>query len=158
MPLKGIPQIISPELLKALAEMGHGDEIVIGDSNFPAVSISEAQKQPRLIQMSGHSGPAILSAIVKIFPLDSYVECPAAVMALVPSDEAKGVKAPIWDEYRKILVDEEKRDIKVEHVERFQFYERAKKCFAVIASGEEAIYANIILKKGIITTSDKNKK
>jgi len=147
----GIPRIISPKLLLTLAEMGHGDEIVIADANFPAVSISEAKsKEPRLINMDGHSGPAVLKAILALLPLDQYVTCPAAVMARVSADEERGLEVPIWGEYQKLLSHAEGKEVKLETVERFAFYERAKSCFAVIATGEQALYANLILKKGVL--------
>ncbi len=140
--LKGIPSILSPELLKILMEMGHGDEIVIADGNFPAASIAQ-----RLVRCDGHGVPVLLDAILKLFPLDSYVGHPVALMEVVPGDPVKPV---IWDEYRKIVDKHEKSPVGIEHVERFAFYERARKAYAVIATGEEALYANIILKKGVV--------
>ena len=138
--LKGIPSIISPELLKILMEMGHGDEIVIGDGNFPAASIAQ-----RLVRLDGHGVDEILAAILKLMPLDTYVDAPVALMDNGdPSDTP-----PIWEEYKKTVTAEE-GDKKFELVERFDFYDRAKKAYAVIATGETAIYANIILKKGVV--------
>ena len=139
--LKNIPAILSPELLKVLMEMGHADEIVIADGNFPAASIAQ-----RLVRLDGHDVPTILRAVVQLFPLDRYVEKPAAVMQVVPGDTTKPV---IWDEYRSILR-ADSAFTEFEQVERFAFYERAKKAYAVIATGESALYANIILKKGVI--------
>lgn len=139
--LKNIPAILSPELLKVLMEMGHGDEIVIADGNFPAASIAQ-----RLVRLDGHDVPTILRAIVQLFPLDRFVEKPAAVMQVVPGDTTKPV---IWDEYKAILKGDN-AFTEFEQVERFAFYERAKKAYAVIATGESALYANIILKKGVI--------
>lgn len=141
--LKYIPDILSPELLKVLMEMGHGDEIVIADGNFPAASIAQ-----RLVRADGHGVPPVLEAILKLFPLDIYVPHPVALMQVVPGDT---VKTPIWDQYRKILKDSGEKFTDFEHVERFAFYERAQKAFAVVATGESALYANIILKKGVVT-------
>ena len=141
--LKGIPNILSPELLKIIMEMGHGDELVIADGNFPSASIAQ-----RLIRADGHGVPEILEAVLKLFPLDIYVEKPAALMQLVPGDK---VETPIWDEYDKIIRASGEKFDGFEHVERFAFYERAKKSYAVIATGETALYANIILKKGVVT-------
>ena len=140
--LKNIPSILSPELLKILMEMGHGDEIVIADGNFPSASIAQ-----NLIRLDGHSVPPVLEAILKLFPLDSYVEKAVGLMQLVPGDT---VKTPIWDEYRAILnsSDESQQFDDFEYIERFAFYERAKKAYAVIATSESALYANVILKKG----------
>ncbi len=140
--LKGIPSILSPELLKTLMEMGHGDELVIGDGNFPA-----AANAKRLVRMDGHGVPRLLDAILTLFPLDTYVEAPLALMQVVPGDP---VVPTIWDEYQRIADAHEGRKVTIEHMERFAFYERARKAFAVVATGEEAIYANIILRKGVV--------
>lgn len=140
--LKGIPAIIPPELLKIMMEMGHGDEIVLSDGNFPAAAYAQ-----RLVRCDGHNVPDILEAIMKFFPLDPYVEAPVALMQVVPGDTAK---TPIWDVYKDIVKKHEPLNNKVENVERFAFYERAKKAYAVVATGEKALYANIILKKGVV--------
>jgi len=140
--LKNIPNIISPDLLKILCEMGHGDEIVIADGNFPAASVAQ-----RLVRLDGHNVPEILAAILRLFPLDTYVEKPAGLMAVVPGDNTK---PEIWDEYRKIITESKEPFKTFEFIERFEFYERAKKAYAVIATGEMALYANIILKKGVV--------
>jgi len=140
--LKNVPNILSPELLKILMEMGHGDELVIADGNFPASSIAQ-----RLIRADGHGVPLLLEAILKLFPLDIYVEKSVALMQVVPGDTAE---TPIWDEYDKIIRASGEKFDGFENVERFAFYERAKKAYAVIATGESALYANIILKKGVV--------
>jgi len=140
--LKGIPSIISPELLKILMEMGHGDEIVLSDGNFPAAAYAK-----RLVRCDGHSIPELLNAILKFYPLDPYVETPAALMQVVPGDD---VETPIWDEYKRIINKHEPKANKIENIERFAFYERAKQAYAVVATGEKALYANIILKKGVV--------
>lgn len=138
--LKNISPILSPELLKTLMEMGHGDELVIGDGNFPSASIAQ-----RLIRADGHGVPELLDAILKLFPLDTYVSCPAALM-----DNGDSTNPPaIWATYKQIIKKNE-GDKEIELVERFAFYERAKKAYAVIATGETAIYANIIIKKGVV--------
>ena len=138
--LKGIPSIISPELLKIMMEMGHGDEIVIGDGNFPGKSMNK-----NCVRCDGHNVPELLEAILKLFPLDTYQK-PAYIMAKVPGDT---VETPIWDEYKKII--KPYTDEEMEQIERFEFYERAKKAYAVVMTGEGALYANIILKKGVVT-------
>lgn len=127
MPLKGIPHLISPELLYALASMGHGDEIVLADSNFPSDSIARANGA-RLISCDGLPIPKLLRHILKLFPLDQYVAKPVALMDRVDDDKKKGLDVPIWNEYKEIVGD----DVEFEMVERFEFYERAKKCFAVV--------------------------
>ena len=139
--LKGIPSVLSPELLKILMEMGHGDELVIGDGNFPAASMAQ-----HLVRLDGHQVPEILDAILKLFPLDSYVEAPVALMQVTPGDTVVPV---IWETYRQVL-DKHAGNVRVEEVERFAFYERAQKAYAIIATGETALYANIILKKGVV--------
>ncbi len=141
--LKGIPDILSPELLKIMMEMGHGDTLVIGDGNFPAASIA---KDSRLVRLDGHGVPEILDAILQLFPLDPYVEAPVSLMEVVPGDP---VETPIWDEYAKI-VEKYEPGTKIGHIERFRFYEVAKKAYAVVATGEGALYANIILQKGVV--------
>ena len=138
--LKNIPSIISPELLKILMEMGHGDELVIGDGNFPSASIAQ-----RLVRADGHSVPELLNAILKLMPLDTYVDAPVALM---DNGDAKN-RPEIWEKYENIVKMSE-GEKEIELVERFAFYERAKKAYAVVATGETAIYANIILKKGVV--------
>ncbi len=140
--LKNIPPILSPELLKILMEMGHGDEIVIADGNFPAASTAR-----RLVRCDGHNVPEILDAILKLFPLDSYVDAPATLMQVTKGDP---VETPIWDTYREIINRYEAKANKISPIERFAFYEKAKDAYAVIATGEKALYANIILKKGVV--------
>jgi L-fucose mutarotase len=141
--LKGIPAIIPPELLKLLAEMGHGDELTIGDANFPGHSCCKT-----VVRMDGHSVPEILDAILKLMPLDPYVDHPVSLMEVVPGDN---VETPIWDVYRDIVKKYDDREDPFENIERFAFYDRVKEksCF-VIMSGETALYANVILKKGVI--------
>lgn len=143
--LKGIPPIISPELLKILCEMGHSDRICIGDGNFPAETMG---KNAIVIRADGHGVPELLDAILQIFPLDTYVETPVSLMEVMPGDK---VETPIWDEYAKIVKKHDSRGEKaIGHIERFAFYEEAKKCYAVIATGETALYANVILQKGVV--------
>ena len=137
--LKGIPKIISPELIKVLMEMGHGDEIVIADGNFPGERLNK-----RCLRCDGHSTTELLEAILKLFPLDTY-EKPVYIMEKVPGDKAE---TPIWDEYARIIKPHTQE--KIESIERFGFYERSKNAYAVIMSGESALYANIILKKGVV--------
>ncbi|XP_019626459.1 PREDICTED: fucose mutarotase-like [Branchiostoma belcheri] len=145
--LKGIPRILSPELLYVLARMGHGDEIVLADANFPTSSVCSSG--PIQVRADGHSIPDLLKAVLQLLPMDTYVESPAAVMDLVPGDKEKGLKTPVWDTYRELLK-ESGCTAPLEQVERFAFYDRAKKAFAVVATGETALYGNIILKKGVI--------
>jgi len=140
--LKGIPPVISPEMMKVLMEMGHGDEIVIADGNFPAATCAQ-----RLIRADGHGVAELLQAILTLFPLDTYVEKPVALMQVVAGDP---IKPTVWEEYRTVLRASGEKFTDFEFVDRFKFYERAKKAFAVISTSEGALYANIILKKGVV--------
>ena len=143
--LKGIPNIIGPELLKVLCEMGHGDTIVIADGNFPAASVAGDHI---LIRMDGHGVPEILEGILKLMPLDQYVEKPVTLMERCEGDNAD---ISIWDTYKAALNKAESRgESLIGTLERFAFYDEAKKAYAVIATSETSQYANIILKKGCV--------
>ena len=141
--LKNTPKIVSPELLKVLCEMGHGDEIVIADGNFPAETFGK-----RVIRADGISGAAMLDAVLSLIPLDTYSDPNFILMRLMECDEGK-IDPVIWNEYKEIA-DKHDKNVKLGNIDRFAFYERAKNAYAVIATGEEAVYANIILKKGVI--------
>ena len=144
--LKGIPKILSPELLKVLCEMGHSDRLVISDGNFPAESMG---MDAYVIRCDGHGVPELLDAILTVFPLDTYVEKPVNLMEVMPGDT---VETPIWDVYKDIIAKHDSRGGDcVGNIERFAFYEEAKKCYAIIATGESALYANIMLQKGVVT-------
>ena len=143
--LKGIPKIISPELLKVLAEMGHSDTLVIADGNFPSESIG---KNAIVIRADGHGAPELLSAILQLFPLDTYVEKPVSLMEVMPGDT---IETPIWEEYKTIVKNVGGRDAdSIGTIERFAFYEAARSAYAIVATGESALYANIILQKGVV--------
>jgi len=141
--LKGIPAILPPELLKILMEMGHGDELVIGDGNFPAANYAQ-----RLVRCDGHPVPDLLDAILGLFPLDRFVEHPVALMEVVAGSGSE--TPPIWGTYREIIHRHEPINNGIAFEERFAFYERAKQAYAIVATGETALYANVILKKGVI--------
>lgn len=141
--LKGIPSVLPPELLKILMEMGHGDTIVIGDGNFPHASMGQ-----RLVRCDGNGVPELLDAILKLMPLDSYSEYQAGLMKVVPGDPCKPV---VWEKYKEIIAKyEPENNRNIEMIERFDFYDRAKQAYAVVSSSETALYANIILKKGVV--------
>lgn len=144
--LKGISPIISPELLKALCEMGHGDELVIADGNFPVESVG---KNAVVVRADGHGTAEILDAVLSLIPLDRYTEKPVALMEVVPGDNCPTPE--IWQEYEKIFQKHEPDHHEIEMTERFAFYERAKNAYLIIATGETAIYANVLLKKGVVT-------
>jgi len=143
--LKGIPPILSPDLLKALCEMGHGDELVIADGNFPSHSVG---KDAVVVRLDGHGTSEVLDAVLRLIPLDPYVEKPVALMEVVPGDPCPYPE--IWNTYGQILRRHEPEHCAIEMTERFAFYERAKKAYLIIATGETAIYANILLKKGVV--------
>lgn len=142
--LKHIPPILSPALLKVLMEMGHGDEIVLGDGNFPAESMGTTAV---VLRADGHTMPELLDAILTLFPLDQYSERPVALMDVVPADP---VVPAIWDTYRQLLQKHDPEHCQIEMMERFAFYERAKRAYCIVATGETAIYANVLLKKGVV--------
>lgn len=145
--LKGIPKILSPELLKVLCEMGHSDRIVIADGNFPSESMG---KDAIVIRCDGHGVPEILDAILQVFPLDTYVENPVNLMQLMPDDVGK-VETPIWDTYKEIVKKlDDRGEAAIGNIERFAFYDEAKTAYAIIATGESAIYANVMLQKGVV--------
>ncbi|HIU32713.1 MAG TPA: fucose isomerase [Candidatus Caccousia avistercoris] len=142
--LKGIPPILTPELLKVLCEMGHTDELTIGDGNFPGHTYGR-----KVIRLDGHGVPEILDAILRFFPLDTSVEKPVALMAVAPGDTAE---TPIWDTYKEIVARYDPRGAACfEEIEKNAFYHRTQdRSSVVIMSGETALYANIILRKGVV--------
>ncbi|CED93905.1 Fucose mutarotase [Romboutsia ilealis] len=143
--LKNIPQILSPQLLKVLCEMGHSDQIVISDGNFPAESMG---KDSIVIRCDGHGVAELLDAILTVFPLDTYIDKPVNLMEVMPGDD---VETPIWDTYKEIIQKHDNRGAEtVGTIERFKFYDEAKKAYAIIATGEKALYANVILQKGVV--------
>lgn len=139
--LKGINPLLTPDLLKILMEMGHGDEIVISDGNFPATTMAN-----RLVRLDGNNVPEVLDAILGVMPLDQYVDKQVVLMEVCEGDTFVPV---IWDKYKEIIKKHEP-EAKIEHMERFAYYERAKKAFAVVYTSERSQYANIILKKGCV--------
>lgn len=143
--LKNIPPILSPELLKTLCEMGHSDRIVIADGNFPAESMG---KNCKVIRADGHGVPELLDAILTLLPLDTYVDKPVSLMQVMAGDDAE---TPIWEEYKRIVTKHDPRGASaIDEIERFAFYEEAKTAYAIIATGEKAVYANVMLQKGVV--------
>ena len=143
--LKGISKYLSPELLKVLCEMGHSDRIVIADGNFPAESMG---KNAIVIRMDGHGVCEILDAILQVFPLDTYIDKPVNLMQVMEGDT---VETPIWKQYEAIISAYDERGAKaINQIERFAFYDQAKTAYAIIATGEDALYANVMLQKGVV--------
>ncbi|WP_123041557.1 RbsD/FucU family protein [Cohnella candidum] len=140
--LIGIPIRISPELIKVLMEMGHGDELVLADGNFPAASHAQ-----RLIRCDGHSIPELLDDILTLFPADTSSDRAFAVMQVDPGDP---VDTPIWERFCEIAAARTGSEKPFEQMERHEFYARVKNAYAVVATGESALYANLIIRKGVI--------
>lgn len=140
--LKNIPKNISPELLKILCEMGHGDEIVLSDGNFPSERINK-----KVVRCDSTGVTDLLKSILVLFPLDTeYSDEQVFLMEVTPGDT---YKPEIWEDYKKVL-DKSEENYTIGNIERFKFYERAKDAYAVVHTGETALYANIILKKGVV--------
>lgn len=137
--LNNIPKNLSPELVKTLMEMGHGDEIVIADGNFPGAV------NDRIVRADGHGVPEILSSVLELFPLDTYSDWQVGLMKTVGDDPTP----PVWKTYDQI-VKEKWGEYNTRFFERFEFYEQAKDCFAVVITSETALYGNIIIKKGVV--------
>ena len=140
--LKGISPILTPELLKIIAEMGHGDELVIGDGNFPAQSMGK-----RCVRADGHSAIEVMDAILALLPLDQFVDAPMTLMA--PAPGAMDGDPPIWREVDALL-EKHQPGVKCEAIDRFAFYDRARAAYVTVATGETALYACFILKKGCV--------
>lgn len=127
--------------------MGHSDRLVIADGNFPVESMG---KNAIVVRLDGHGVPEILDAILKLIPLDSYVEKPVSLMELMPGDVGK-IETPIWDTYKEIVAKYDERGAEaVGNIERFAFYEEAKTAYCIIATSEKAVYANVMLQKGVV--------
>lgn len=151
MGLSGISPIVSPDLLVALARMGHGDTICFADAHFPSESIggrgSNNSPAPLVVRADGHAIAPLLKAVAKLIPLDTYVEFPVQMMAAVPGDE---LDPAIEARFAEAVESAQPSMFKVERVERFEFYERARSAFVVVATGETAKYGNVILTKGVL--------
>jgi L-fucose mutarotase len=142
--LKGVDPLLHADLIHALAAMGHGDEIAIVDANFPA-----AANARRLIRLDGVDAPRALRAVLSVLPLDSFTSTPAMVMQVVGSPE---VVPPAVRDFRLVIEREAGRTIEPLALERSRFYERARGCYAILATGEARKYGNIIVSKGVIAS------
>lgn len=140
--LLNVPKILSPELIKVLAEMGHGDSIVLADANFPCHSICA-----RVVRADGIPMPALLDAVMQVIPLDDFIPQPVSLMLVADTDDYEPV---MRDSYPAIIGKHTKAKGRIAYLERFAFYEKAKQAYAVVATGETARYGNIILQKGVI--------
>lgn len=140
--LKGLNPLLSPDLLRTLRAMGHGDDLVIVDANYPA----EASGRP-VLRCDGHAATAVLDAILSVLPLDTFVPDAAWIMEVVGQPDAE---EPIFDEFRASIRRHEGEGFGLARLERFAFYAQARQAFAIVATGERRLYGNIILRKGVI--------
>ena len=146
--LKNIPSILSPELLATLCEMGHSDVIVLGDANFPGKRFAH-EGNCKFLRADGLSGTVMLEAILQVIPTDSYTDTPVMLMQTMECD--KDLEIPIWKDYEAIVAQNDPRGKNaVGYLERFTFYEAAKKSYCIVQTGETQIYANVIIQKGVI--------
>lgn len=146
--LLGVPKILSPEIIATLCEMGHSDVVVIGDANFPGKRFAD-EGGCKFLRADGISGTALLDAILSVIPCDTYSEHPVKLMQKMECD--RHLTISIWDEYKKIVLKFDSRgEEAIGFMDRFDFYEEAKKAYCIIQSGEEAIYANVMIQKGVI--------
>ena len=146
--LKNIPSILSPDLLATLCEMGHSDVIVLGDANFPGKRFAH-EGNCKFLRADGISGTALLEAILAVIPLDCYAETPVMLMQTMECD--RDMEIPIWKEYETIVAKNDPRGKSaVGYMDRFAFYEAAQKSYCIVQTGETAIYANVMLQKGVI--------
>jgi len=142
--LRNIPPLLSPDILWTLRAMGHGDEVVIADANFPATALGALCHR-----LDGLTATDVLQAVLSVLPLDEYVPSPAFVMEVV--DDPDEVPAIVKD-FQSITTATADNPAILDKLERFAFYDRAKTAFAIIQTGETRLYGNIILKKGVIGT------
>jgi len=144
--LNHIPSVISPDLLAVMMRMGHGDTIVFADAHFPADSHAQ-----RIVRADGIAAPLLLDAVLRLLPVDDFVPDPINVMQPV---DPQNPEPPIWSDYRAVVRRSTGRAIPLTPVDRFAFYDLARRAYAIVATGETAIYANILIKKGIATLTD----
>lgn len=149
--LNGIDKKLTGDILKALCDMGHGDVLILADANFPAESIAKETTYGKAIHCPGMDVYELLKAIVDIFPIDvSYTQYPACVMERTDSDIAKGMPTPdAWKDYSETL-NKNYPTLQLGKIERMEFYEKSKKAYVVIQTGEERQYGNLLLVKGCV--------
>ncbi|WP_417683902.1 RbsD/FucU family protein [Roseibium sp.] len=140
--LRGLNPILSPDLLHALRSMGHGDDIVIADANFPGTSNGK-----RTVRLDGISATDVLQAVLEVMPLDSFVPDPALTMQVVGNAAAI---PPVVAEFQKIVNATADHPAGLASLERHAFYERARQAFVIVQTGETRLYGNIIVKKGVV--------
>jgi L-fucose mutarotase len=142
--LKRIDPLLSPDLLYVLRAMGHGDEIAIVDANYPAQSAG-----PEVVRLDAADATRALDAVLSVMPLDTFVAEACWRMEVVVGGE-EDAEQPIFAEFRAVIARREGPRHALGSLERFAFYERARRCFAIVATGERRLYGNVILKKGVV--------
>ena len=147
--LKGLDPLLNADLLHALRAMGHGDEIAVGDANFPAATMAK-----RLVRLDGVDALRAVAAILTLLPLDDFIEHPASRMQVVGDPKAV---PPVCREFQKLVDRAAGKPLPLAAIERHVFYERVKACYAVVATGETRLYGNLILTKGVIRPTAKSR-
>jgi L-fucose mutarotase len=140
--LKGLDPLLSANLLHVLRAMGHGDELVIVDANFPATSMGR-----RVVRLDGVSATRALEAVLSVMPLDDFVDEPCARMQVVDDPDAV---PEVCKEFQELIDRAEGRRFRLAKIERFEFYERARHAFALVQTGETRLYGNLLLKMGVV--------
>lgn len=146
--LKNVHPLLTPELLHVLALMGHGDDLVVCDANFPADSVARATVHGRAVPLAGSDAPGAIGAILSVYPLDTFVETPALRMA--PDDTPHDQLPAVQREVQAIVDADAGRPLPLGPVERFAFYDLARRAYAVVATGERRFWGCFVLKKGVI--------
>jgi L-fucose mutarotase len=149
--LKNLDPLLNPDVLHALASMGHGDEVVICDANFPADSVARETVIGRALRLDGVDAPRAVRAILSVMPLDSFVDHPALRMEVV--GDAQALPAVQREAQHEVNVGEG-REVPFASIERFAFYERARRAYCVIATGEPRGYGCFVFKKGVLLAAD----
>lgn len=149
--LKGINPALSGEILHALDAMGHGDDLVLTDTNFPSDALGTKSVWGHRLTIANLDLPAVIHAVLSVLPLDTFVEHPAATMAVVDTPDQI---LPVHSQVEDAIRDTSGRSLTLERLERFAFYERAAASFCVIQTGERRFYGNIILRKGVIAPDE----
>ena len=140
--LKGLDPLLNADLLHVLRAMGHGDDLVIADANFPATTMAR-----RLVRMDGVDAPRVLEAVLSVMPLDDFVDEPCGRIEVVGDPDAV---PEVCQEFQKIIDRAEGGKFQLARIERFAFYERAREAFAVVQTGETRLYGCVLLKMGVV--------
>lgn len=140
--LKGLDPLLNADLLHVLRAMGHGDDLVIADANFPATTMGK-----RLVRLDGVSAPRVLEAVLSVMPLDDFVDEPCGRIEVVGDPDAV---PEVCQDFQDIIDKAEDGAIQIAKIERFEFYRSAQNAFAVVQTGETRLYGCILLKMGVV--------